>query len=68
MEKFEAEMIGIVKEIKFRKRHNNIQQTMYEDMRFKKSESIFVKSDELGNLYEIEKGKYKQMMFKEVKS
>ena len=40
---------------------------MYEDMRrFKESESIFVKSDKSGNLYEIEKGKYKQMMFNEV--
>ena len=40
---------------------------MYEDMRrFKESENIFVKSDKSRNLYEIEKGKYKQMMFKEV--
>ena len=46
---------------------NNIQQKMYEDMRrFKESDSIFVKSDKSCNLYEIEKGKYKQMMFKEV--
>ena len=67
MDKFEAEMIGMVKEIKFRKMCNSIQQKMYEDMRrFKESESIFVKSDKSGNLYEIEKGKYKQMMFKEV--
>ena len=67
MDKFEAEMIGMVKEIKFRKMRNNIQQKMYEDMRrFKEPESIFVKSDKSGNLYEIEKGKYKQMMFKEV--
>ena len=67
MDKFEAEMIGMVKEIKFRKMRNNIQQKMYEDMRrFKESENIFVKSDKSGNLYEIEKGKYKQMMFKEV--
>ena len=67
MDKIEAEMIGMVKEIKFRKMRNNIQQKMYEDMRrFKESDSIFVKSDKSGNLYEIEKGKYKQMMFKEV--
>ena len=67
IDKFEAEMIGMVKEIKFRKMRNNIQQKMYEDMRrFKESKSIFVKSDKSGNLYEIEKGKYKQMMFKEV--
>ena len=60
MDKFEAEMIGMFKEIKFRKMRNNIQQKMYEDMRrFKESESIFVKSNKLGNLYEIEKGKYK---------
>ena len=60
-------MIGMVKEIKFRKVRNNIQQKMYEDMRrFKESDSIFVKSDKSGNLYEIEMGKYKQMMFKEV--
>ena len=63
---FEAEMIGMVKEIKFRKMRNNIQQ-MYEDMRSsKESEKIFVKSDKSGNLYEIEKEKYKQMIFKEV--
>ena len=63
MDKFEAEMIGMVKEIKFRKMRNN----MYEDMRrCKESESIFVKSDKSGNSYEIEKGKYKQMMFKDV--
>ena len=67
MDKFEAEMIGMVKEIKFMKMCNNIQQKMYEDMsRFKGSENIFVKSDKSGNLYEIEKGKYKQMMFREV--
>ena len=67
MDKFEAQMIGMVKEIKFWKMLNHIQQKMYEDMRrFKESESIFVKSDKSGNLYEIEKGKYKQMMFKEV--
>ena len=67
MDKFEAEMIGMVKEGKFRKMRDNIQQKMYEDMRrFKESENIFVKSDKSGNLYEIEKGKYKQMMFKEV--
>ena len=67
MDKFEAEIIGMVKEIKFRKMRNNIQQKMYEDMRrFKESEIIFLKSDKSGNLYEIEKGKYKQMMFKEV--
>ena len=67
MDKFEAEMIGMVKEIKFRKMSNNIQQKMFEDMRrFKESENIFIKSDKSGNLYEIEKGKYKQMMFKEV--
>ena len=47
-------MIGMVKEIKFRKMRNNIQQKMYEDMRrFKESENIFVKSDKSGNLYEI---------------
>ena len=64
MGKFEAEMIGIVKEIKFRKMRNNIQQKMYEDMRkFKESEKIFVNS---GNLYKIEKEKYRQMIFKEV--
>ena len=34
--------------------------------RIKESDSIFVKSDKSGNLYEMEKGKYKQMMFKEV--
>ena len=67
MDKLEAEMIGMVKEIKFRKMRNNIQQKMYEDMRrFKESENIFVKSDKSGNLYEIEKGKYKQMISKEV--
>ena len=67
MDKFEAEMIGMVKEIKFRKMRNNIQQKMYEDMRrIKESNGIFVKSDKSGNLYEITKGKYKQMMFKEV--
>ena len=67
MAKFEAEMIGMVKEIKFRKMCNNIQQKMYEDMRrFKESENIFIKSDKSDNLYKIEKGKYKQMMFKEV--
>ena len=49
MDKFEAEMIGMVKEIKFRKMRNNIQ-----DMRrFKESENIFVKSDKSGNFYEI---------------
>ena len=49
MDKFEAEMIGMVKEIKFRKMRNNIQQKMYEDMRrFKESEKIFVKSDKSG--------------------
>ena len=48
MEKFEAEMIGMVKEIKFRKMRNNIQQKMYEDMRkFKESGKIFVKSEKL---------------------
>ena len=67
MDKFEAEIIGMVKEIKFRKMHNNIQQLMYEDMRrIIESDGIFVKSDKSGNLYEIEKGKYKQMMFKVV--
>ena len=67
MDKFEPEMIGMVKEIRFRKMRNNIQQKMYEDMRrIKESDSIFVKSEKSGNLYEIEKGKYKQMMFKEV--
>ena len=67
MDKFEAEMIGIVKLIKFRKMRNNIQQKMYEDMRrFKESEKIFVKSDKSGNLYKIEKEKYRQMIFKEV--
>ena len=45
MNKFEAEMIGMVKEIKFRKMRNNIQQKMCEDMRrIKESDSIFVKS------------------------
>ena len=67
MDKFEAEMIGMVKEIKFRKMRNNIQQKMYEDMRrIKESDGIFVKSDKSGNFYEIEKGKYKQMVLKEV--
>ena len=67
MEKFEAEMIGMVKEIKFRKMRNNIQQKIYEDMRkFKESGKIFVKSDKSGNLYKIEKEKYRQMIFKEV--
>ena len=57
----------MVKEIKFRKMRNNIQQKMYEDMRkIRESDGIFVKSDKSGNLYEIEKGKYKQMVFKEV--
>ena len=54
MDRFEAEMIGMVKEKKFRKMRNNIQQEMYKDMRrFKESESVFVKSDKSGNLYEI---------------
>ena len=57
----------MVKEIKIRKMHNDIQQKMSEDMRrIKESDSIFVKSNKSGNLYEIEMGKYKQMMFKEV--
>ena len=67
MDKFEAEMIGMVKEIKLRKMRKNIQQKMYEDMRrIKESDGIFVKSDKSSNLYEMEKGKYKQMMFKKV--
>ena len=67
MDKFEAEMIGMVKEIKFRKMRNNIRQKMYEDIRrIKEPDGIFVKSDKSGNLYEIEKGRYKQMMFQEV--
>ena len=67
MEKFEAEMIGMVKEIKFRKMRNNIQQKMYEGMRkFKESGKIFVKSDKSGNLYKMEKEKYREMIFKEV--
>ena len=67
MDKFEADMIEMVKEIKFWKMRNNIQQKMCEDMRrIKESDSIFVKPDKSSNLYEIEKGKYKQMMFKEV--
>ena len=57
----------MVKEINFRKMRNNIQQKMFEDMRrIKESDGIFVKSDKSGNLYEIEKGKYKQIIFKEV--
>ena len=49
MEKFEAEMIGMVREVKFRKMRNNIQQKMYEDMRkFKEPGKIFVKSDKSG--------------------
>ena len=60
-------MIGMVKEIKFRKMRNNIQQKMYEDMRkIKESGKIFVKSDKSGNLYKIEKEKYRQMICKEV--
>ena len=40
---------------------------LYNDMRrIKGSDGIFVKSQKLGNLYEIDKGRYKQMMFKEV--
>ena len=67
MDKFEAEMIGMLIEIKFWKMRNNIQQKMYEDMRrIKESDGIFVKSDKSGNLYQMEKGKYKQMMYKEV--
>ena len=67
MDKFEAEMLGIIKEIKFKKMRNNIQQQMYKDMRrIKGSDGIFVKSDKSGNLYEIDNGRYKQMMFKEV--
>ena len=33
MDNFEAEMIGMVKEIKFREMCNDIQQKMYEDMK-----------------------------------
>ena len=55
MDKFEAEMIGMVKEIKFRKMYNNIQQKMYKDMRrIEESDGISVKSDKSGNLYEME--------------
>ena len=32
MDKFEAEMIGMVKEIRLRKMRNNIQQKMYEEI------------------------------------
>ncbi len=57
---FSGTVIGMVKEIKFRKMRNNIQQKMYEDMRkFKESGKIFVKSDKSGNLYKIEKEKYR---------
>ena len=42
MDKFEADIIGMVKEIKFRKMRNNIQQKMYEDMRrIRESDGIF---------------------------
>ena len=58
MDKFEAEMIGMVKEIRFRKMRINIQQEMYEyRRRVKESDGIFVKSDKSGNLYEIDKGR-----------
>ena len=53
--------------IKFKKMRNNIQQQMYKDTRrIKVSDGIFVKSDKSGNLYEIDKGRYKHVMFKEV--
>ena len=56
MDRFEAELIGIVKEIKFKKMHNNIQQQMNKDIRsIKGPDYIFVKSDKSGNLYEIDK-------------
>ena len=40
MDKFE--MIGMVKEIKFRKMRNNIQQKMYEDMRRIKESTAYL--------------------------
>ena len=67
MDRFESVLIGIVKNIKFKKIHNNIQKQMSNDIRrIKESDCIFAKSCKSGKLYEIDKRKYKQMMFKEV--
>ena len=67
MDRFEAELKGIVKNIKFKKIHYDIQQKMNRDIkRIKESDCILAKSDKSGNLYETDKRKYKQMMFNEV--
>ena len=67
MDNFEPDLIGLVKSIKFKKIHNNIQQQMSSDLRrIRESNYISTKSDKSGNLYKVDKNKYKQMIFKEV--
>ena len=67
MDRFESELKGLVKTIKLLKNHNNIQQQMSSDIRkIRVSNCIFTKSDKSGNLYEVYKNKYRQMIFKEV--
>ena len=66
MDRFESDLIGLVKTIRFLKIHD-IQQQMSSDIRrIRESNYIFTKSDKLGNLYKVDKDKYRQMIFKEV--
>ena len=67
MDNFESNLIGLVKSIKSKEIHNNIQQQMSSDSRrIRESSNIFTKSDKSGNLYKVDRNKYKQMIFKEV--
>ena len=67
MDNFESDLIRSVKTIKFKKIHNNIQSQMSSDLRrIRESNNIFTKSHKSGNLYKVDRNKYKQMIFKEV--
>ena len=67
MDNFESDLKGLVKAIKSKKIHKNIQQQMSSDLRrIRESNNILTKSDKSGNLYKVDRNKYKQMISKEI--
>lgn len=63
LSRFEDELWGLVKSVKFRKYHNDFLSKMNSDMkRLKESNKVVAFSDKTSNLYSIDKSNYNKML------
>ena len=69
MEKFEEDLLGMIKNIKFRKANDEFQRTLRKDIRtINNSPKAFISADKTANMHELDKVQYDKLLHDSITS